>query len=147
MHPFMKDVVEEILPVVPRQTPPCEIFGADVDVRSPEIRVRHYVWVCGIPELELPPRLDIRKLGLHLAEDKPHILCRPTERVIERRRVVIPVGVRVPPARKPDGIRLDVPPGLRIVVAEVVVEEVRLLVQILARQYLDRPLPKERFSG
>ncbi len=53
----------------------------------------------------------------------------------------VDVEVRVDPAREPNRIVLNVSPRLRIVVAEVVVEEPSLLVRILARQYLNRPPP------
>jgi len=54
-------------------------------------------------------------------------------------RAISDIEVRVDPTSQPDWIRLNVPPGLRIVVSEVVVEEPSLGIAILAGQYLDGP--------
>jgi hypothetical protein len=59
------------------------------------------------------------------------------ERVNNAQRICIDVSVWVDAAVESDRIGLDVPSGLRIVVAEVVVEEPGLLIQILAGQYPD----------
>jgi hypothetical protein len=42
-------------------------------------------------------------------------------RVYERQRIGVDVQVRVQPALEPDGIALDISPGDRVVIAEVVV--------------------------
>jgi hypothetical protein len=70
------------------------------------------------------------------------------ECVCQGERVAESVRVRAQPAAQPDRIALNVAAGLRIVVAVVVVVEPRLGVEVLARQYSDRPLPQRAaFKG
>jgi hypothetical protein len=52
------------------------------------------------------------------------------------------IEIRVDATAQPDRIALNVAPGLRIVVAEVVVEQPRLGIEVLAGQYSNRPLPQ-----
>jgi hypothetical protein len=63
-------------------------------------------------------------------------------RIAKAQRVKVRVRERIDPAREPNRIALNVSARLRIVVAEVVVVEPRLGVEVLARQYSDRPLPE-----
>jgi hypothetical protein len=52
---------------------------------------------------------------------------------------MVRVRVRIDPALEPNRIALSVAARLWIVVAPVVVEQPRLGVEVLARQYSDRP--------
>jgi hypothetical protein len=56
------------------------------------------------------------------------ISARPTEptRIAETNRIGTNITVRIDTASEPDQIRLKVPPRLRIIISEVVVEEPRL---------------------
>jgi hypothetical protein len=91
-------------------------------------------------ELRVPHHFTRGRLPYHR---RPH--CLQSLRIRVHRGGVAYVHVRIDPTRQPNGIAFDVPPSLRIVVAEVVVEEPRLGIAILARQYPNRPLPQSAF--
>ena len=87
------------------------------------------------------PSLSWRRVKVHgvwrriLVGDVVETVVEQSLRITPRDRVPLDVEVRIDPAREPDWIGLGVAAGLRVVVAEVVVEEPGLGIAILAGQY------------